>query len=216
MMTAADCVRRFRGGAGILALAGLALTMSACGSEETAEFDGDDQQTEQAAGGEDAAGDETAPEAASAAGEADETGESGVPGVEFPDPDDAIAEEVFTAPGTEGTQVRVGIEEIIVTERTMELRLLLTPEGGEDMTASGMLGHQRGATLIDRENLKEYGAVNYSGQYYGTDAHVEMPSGQTVGFQRFYAPPEDDITEIDVVLDLSWPPFEDVPLTVED
>lgn len=216
MMTAADCVRRFRGGAGILALAGLALTMSACGSEETAEFDGDDQQTEQAAGGEDAAGDETAPEAASAAGEADETGESGVPGVEFPDPDDAIAEEVFTAPGTEGTQVRVGIEEIIVTERTMELRLLLTPEGSDEMAARHILGDSRGAMLIDRENLKEYRPIHYSGQQYGTDAGAQVQPGQTVGFQRFYAPPEDDITEIDVVLDPSWPPFEDVPLTVED
>jgi hypothetical protein len=38
----------------------------------------------------------------------------------------------------------------------------------------------------------------------------------SVGYQAFFAAPEDEISTIDVRLAESWPVFEDVPLTFED
>lgn len=154
------------------------------------------------------------------AGSGDEP--AGTAGVDFPDPEDVVADATFTVPGTESDEVRFGIESVVVSGRTMELRLVMTPEfddGGNAASVYDALGENVNITLIDRENLKEYRVLEADGggRWFRTDpVYTEALPGQSVGYQVFFAAPEDEISTIDVRLTESWPVFEDVPLTVED
>jgi hypothetical protein len=147
---------------------------------------------------------------------------AGTAGVDFPDPEAVVADATFTVPGTESDEVRFGIESIVVSGRTMELRLVMTPEfddGGGAASVYDALGENVNITLIDRENLKEYRVLEADGggRWFRTDpVYTEALPGQSVGYQVFFAAPEDEISTIDVRLTESWPVFEDVPLTVED
>lgn len=147
---------------------------------------------------------------------------AGTAGVDFPDPEDVVADATFTVPGTESDEVRFGIESIVVSGRTMELRLVMTPEfddGGGAASVYDALGENVNITLIDRENLKEYRVLEADGggRWFRTDpVYTEALPGQSVGYQVFFAAPEDEISTIDVRLTESWPVFKDVPLTVED
>lgn len=136
---------------------------------------------------------------------------TGVIGVDFPDPDDVIADATFAAPGTQD-DVRVGIESLTVRGDFIELRLVFTPlYGDEPVSVFSMLGESSNIDLIDRANLKEYR------EGYGTDpVDARAAQGESVGYQVFYAAPEDDIDVVDVKVHDSWPVFEDVPLTSED
>jgi hypothetical protein len=147
---------------------------------------------------------------------------TGTVGVDFPDPEKVVADATFTVPGTEGDEVRFGIESIVVSDRTMELRLVMTPEfddGGRAASVYDALGQDTNIALIDRENLKEYHvlAADGGGRWYRSDpVHTKALPGMSVGYQAFFAAPEDEISTIDVRLAESWPVFEDVPLTFED
>lgn len=138
----------------------------------------------------------------------------------WPDPDNAVADDVFTIPESEREKVRIGIEAIVVTDQTMELRLMLTPdEGGEGLRVWDVLREEANldVRLIDRENLKEYTVLRTtkgSGRY-APHSKVRLTAGQTLAYPIFYAPPEDDIDTIDVRLSSHLPIFEDVPLTYE-
>ncbi|MCA5892064.1 hypothetical protein LEP48_01695 [Isoptericola sp. NEAU-Y5] len=164
-------------------------------------------------GGQDDAAADAADAPAGAAQESGDAAPGGVVGVDFPDPDDVVADATFTVPGTKD-EVRVGIESLTVRGETTELRLVFTPQydDGDAISVFSMLGETSGGLdLIDRENLKEY-RTGYTTDYVGAKA----ARGESVGFQAYFAAPEDDITTIDVKLHDSWPVFEDVPLTVED
>lgn len=148
--------------------------------------------------------------------------DAGTAGVDFPDPEDVIADATFTVPGTEKDEVRFGIESIVVSGATMELRLVMTPEfddGGKAASFYDATGQNSSLTLIDRENLKEYRVLEADGGgrwYKNDEVLTEALPGQSVAFQAFFAAPEDDIQAVDVKLADSWPVFEDVPLTFED
>lgn len=194
------------------------LALSACtpGSPD-AEFD--DAGASASATGNPAGNDSAADD-----GTSDGSGDApaGVVGVDFPDPDDVVADATFTVPGTESDEVRFGIESIVVSGRTMELRLVMSPEfddGGNAASVYDALGENVNITLIDRENLKEYRVLEADGggRWFRSDpVYTEALPGGSVGYQVFFAAPEDDISAIDVRLADSWPVFEDVPLTVED
>ena len=134
----------------------------------------------------------------------------------------AAADATFTVPGTEKDEVRFGIESIVVSGATMELRLVMTPEfddGGKAASFYDATGQNSSLTLIDRENLKEYRVLEADGGgrwYKNDEVLTEALPGQSVAFQAFFAAPEDDIQAVDVKLADSWPVFEDVPLTFED
>lgn len=200
-----------------IALVGL-LTLSACSAEEPATFDDAEATTASADAEVSAPADE--PDAATD-GE-DSSDSTGDAGVDFPDPEDTVADATFTVPGTESDKVRFGIESIVVSGRTMELRLVMTPEfddGGRAASVYDALDRDTQITLIDRENLKEYRVLEADGggRWYESDVvKTKALPGQSVGYQAFYAAPEDDITTVDVKLASSWPVFEDVPLTFED
>ncbi len=185
-----------------LAVVGL-LALSACTPGGDAEFD-------------DAAPAKDGAASSPAADDGDGTQEAaGKVGVDFPDPDDVIADATFTVPGTKD-EVRVGVESLTVHGDTTELRLVFTPQYSEDtkdtVSVFSMVGETVGGLdLIDRENLKEY-RTGYTSDW--TEARAGR--GQSVGFTAFFAAPEDDISSIDVKVSDAWPVFEDVPLTVED
>ena len=142
--------------------------------------------------------------------------------VAFPDPDDVVAEATFTSPNSDGDEVRVGIESIVVTDTTMELRLVITPvtiSSDDEMSVYDLLQNGTGViptTLIDREHLKEYTVLRDGGRRYETDSQLARArTGESVGYQRFFAAPEDDIDVIDVKVHDDLPVFEDVPLSFE-
>ncbi len=69
------------------------------------------------------------------------------------------------------------------------------------------------ATLIDRQHLKECTVLRDRGRRYETDSQLARArTGESVGYQRFFAAPEDDI---DVKVHDDLPVFEDVPLSFE-
>lgn len=184
-----------------LALVGV-LALSACTPGDDAEFD------DSGAAAADAAASPTAENDGAEA-------PAGKVGVDFPDPDDVIADATFTVPGTKD-EVRVGVESLTVHGDTTELRLVFTPQYSESnkdtVSVFSMVGETVGGLdLIDRENLKEY-RTGYTSDW--TEARAGR--GQSVGFTAFFAAPEDDISSIDVKVSDAWPVFEDVPLTAED
>lgn len=140
----------------------------------------------------------------------------------WPDDEDLVAEDVFPTLRSADQTVRVGIEDIIVTDDTMELRMVYTPEENlEDVRFVDVTTNMYSSpevALIDRENLKKYSVleeIDGPKRYQSSDSS-EARAGETVGFQVFYPAPEDDIDVIDVDLGSSLPIFEDVPLTFED
>ncbi len=133
-----------------------------------------------------------------------------------------IAEDVFPAEDVPRAEVRVGIEGIIVTDETMELRLVLTPEEGAAGIQVGDVLNEVLAVdvrLIDRENLKEYKVLCSGGcsasDRYQPNYFSDLTAGQSLAFPSSTLPPEDDIDNIDVQINSSLPVFEDVPLTLE-
>lgn len=166
--------------------------------------------------------DATTDDATGAAADGGTDASEGTAGVDFPDPEDVVADATFTVPGTEKDKVRIGVESIVVSGGTMELRLVVTPEyddGGRAASVYDTFGEQMSVALIDRENLKEYQVLEADGggRWYRTDpVYAKALPGQSVGYQSFFAAPEDDVTTVDVKLTDSWPVFEDVPLTFED
>lgn len=195
-----------------------ALALAGCGSEEPAELDPADQSQssqEDSSTKTDKAQDDQ--------DTSDSSDSSGTPiGASWPDPDDVIAEDTFTVPGTDRQKVRIGIQSIAVHGDVMELRLLFTPEENVDSLRVMDVMKNSFSTvdirLIDRENLKEYTVLESDGTGgdYKTSDQATAQLGETIGYQAFYAAPQDDIEKVDVILDEDLPPFEDVPLTFEE
>lgn len=200
-----------------------AILLAGCGQDDPAEFD-DPGASESAADSTvepgDAASDDSAAQGSSA-DDVDDAADGEADGARLPDPKNVVVEDVFTAPNSERDTVRVGIEGIIVTEQTMELRLVLTPEdGGDGLRVWDVLREEANvdARLIDRENLKEYSVLRSAGssEPYMPSSQARLTAGQSLGFPIFYAPPEDDIDTVDVQLSSELPIFEDVPLTFQE
>lgn len=189
-----------------------AVVLAGCSGQDAEFDDGDSAATA------------SAPESTADTAEADATPVAAT----WPDPENLVAEDVFTTLDSTEEKVKIGIEGIIVDGDTMELRLLFTPEENlEKVKLNEVLPYatrvHMDIKLIDRENLKEYHVIEAPGTlptWYQTggrnEADVEALAGEVVGFQSFYAAPEDDIDTIDVVLGVGLPVFEDVPLTFED
>lgn len=193
-----------------LAVVGTIL-LAGCGGTDPAEFDDSSTPSDQAP---------AEPEPDSEDAETAETPSGETIDASWPDPDNVIAEDVFPVPGSERDKIRIGIEAIVVTDETMELRLMLTPEeGGDGVRVWDVLREQTNVDvrLIDRENLKEYTVLTSTkgGVRYAPSDGTRLTAGHTLGYPIFYAPPEDDIDTVDVQLSSNLPIFEDVPLTYE-
>ena len=147
---------------------------------------------------------------------------SGEPiGATWPDAENLVAEDVFPTLKSADQKVRVGIEGIFVTDKTMELRMVFTPaENLDEVRANDITKNMYqdvNIALIDRENLKKYYVIEEidGAKRYQTPSDVKARMGETVGYQVFYPAPVDDIDHVDIDLGNGLPIFEDVPLTFE-
>ncbi|GAA1977419.1 hypothetical protein GCM10009718_12270 [Isoptericola halotolerans] len=131
-------------------------------------------------------------------------------GVTPADPDQVVADATFTLPGTDD-DVRVGIESLTTDGSTTELRLVLTPQfvgsGNGLSSVYTLLGTDR-PQLVDRAHLKTYQPIHHANWH-----DAEAAQGESIGFQIFFAAPQDDVSAVDVQISSSWPVFDDVPLT---
>lgn len=139
----------------------------------------------------------------------------------WPDAENLVAEDVFPTLKSADQKVRVGVEGIFVTDKTMELRMVFTPEENLDEVRANDITknmyQEVSIALIDRENLKKYYVIKEidGAQRYQTPSDAKARMGETVGYQIFYPAPVDDIDRVDIDLGNGLPIFEDVPLTFE-
>lgn len=139
------------------------------------------------------------------------------------DPADVIAEATFDVVDQPGDTVTIGIESLVAHGKTMELRLVVTPDfasvAAEDDvsiydTSSGSNWYP---VLTDRDHLKQYYVLSETGLRWETDrVYASAVNGASVRYQAWFAAPEDDVDTLDLLLIDAWPQFEDVPVTYED
>ncbi|GAB3842313.1 hypothetical protein GCM10028800_02060 [Nesterenkonia populi] len=210
--------------------AAAALTLTACGPEDDAEFEesgnGEDaeqtSETEETDGGtdaddeDDAAGDEDAEED----GGTDAGADSGPV-----DPEDAVETVTYSIPNPDiDGEITVGFHHLRTREDTMELLLTITPEFGEHEAYSlynlhdGRFSPPR---LSDRENLKQYtvlGAQHGSPGWAtdGTPSGADINDGASLTYWANYPLPEDDIDTISVSVHEAAPEFEDIEIDWQD
>lgn len=232
-MSTAARTRSLRASAGLVAIAALALT--ACASDESAEFEdgqaeaaGQTEQTaETQATEEDAAAaadeqaevtDETADseEGSAETAEASETDEAAAP-------DLREAEQTVTVPTFEPGmgEVTVEVYPLEVEEDVMRLSLAFTPDldSGDSIRTDQMFdtvgpGRLMLPTLNDRQNLKEYsilGASGMSDSGWSTGSQ-EIGDGDTASYWAYYSAPEDDIDSISVAVAAGMPEFDEVSI----
>ena len=142
--------------------------------------------------------------------------------VDAVDPAAVLAEAVFDVPGSPGDTVRVGVESLVASGPTMELRLVVTPElASPDENATVRISDLAGdstwrPTLTDTAHLKEYSILRSSGQRWETDtSQARTTSGTSLRYQAWFAHPEDDAQTLDLAVTAAWPLFEGVPITYE-
>lgn len=142
--------------------------------------------------------------------------------VDAVDPAAVLAEAVFDVPGSPGDTVRVGVESLVASGPTMELRLVVTPElASPDETTTVRISDLAGdstwrPTLTDTAHLKEYSILRSTGQRWETDtSQARTTSGTSLRYQAWFAHPEDDAQTLDLAVTAAWPLFEGVPITYE-
>lgn len=219
-----------------LALAG-ALALSACGSDDSAEFDDGDTEatgqteeteTEQDDGEEQSGADQgTADDAGEENSDEQEGSDEGTDPAEpegsgLVDPADALETVTYSIPeeSIDG-EITVGVHHLRVEGQTMELLLTFTPEfTGNDAYSLWHLHGRNHANvppeLYDRDNLKRYSILR-SGPGFNQDhwatSHdgVNIASGETLAYRATFATPEDDIDTINVGIPVA-PEFKDVEI----
>nr|WP_241744430.1 OmpA family protein [Cellulosimicrobium arenosum] len=133
---------------------------------------------------------------------------------------ETVDEMVVPVPGSDGAQVRVAVEPLVVRGSLTRLRLTLTPLDAVDddetddvsvwdMTGSGELH----PTLVDTRTLAQYQPVRSSGVELESDpVRATTSVDGTVRYEVAFARPVDDLSSLDVAVVASWPTFEDVPV----
>ena len=131
---------------------------------------------------------------------------------------DAIVE--LTARGANGYDgsVQIEVQSLTVEGRTMELRVALTPLGGDeeedDGTISAFSVFDGMPVLSDVERLTQYHVVGGANERMRSDmTGVKTLVGEPMLFQAWFPAPHEDVEVLDLVLDPAWPSFTDVPVT---
>jgi len=202
-----------------LAATALALvTLTACGSEEPAEFASEgqqdvarDEQTQEedpdAGNGRRAiAGEGTeADGAATEDGDTTPSADGGPAAGGVPGPEEAVEIITYELPD-EDLEVTVGLHSLQVDGEVMRLDLSFTPDGRPNETyhINAMNRSSRMYPVLnDRENLKQYSLLRSSGTVWATDTSpfgTEVANGQTLMYYGYYAAPEDDIETLDIAV----------------
>lgn len=189
-----------------LALAA-ALGLTACSSDEPAEFDQGD-------------GTGTAQEGDAAEG-SDDAGQSqsSSVGIHEIDATQVLAEQTYEEPGTDNAAT-FGVHSLVVEGDIMTVWLTYTPEfgsvdAGETVNLFDLVDPMKfRPVLVDRENLTEYTPISDNGQDWSISSlDVEAVNGETALWWGVYAAPQDDIDTIDLRIFDDMPEFTDVPIS---
>lgn len=126
----------------------------------------------------------------------------------------------FTAPGVERYRgdVRVAVHPLVVDGDVAELRVELTPLGGDEKRDEGEVTIE---DLLDHPPLlRDVGTLTWYEVLGGgwkeprrTDVReVSTTVGETVLYQAWFAAPPDDATSLDLVVHPSWPSVAGLPV----
>lgn len=122
----------------------------------------------------------------------------------------------FTAPGTGGYSgdVRVEVQSLTVDGLVMELRVALTPLGGDEKDDEGKISIydmvDAYPVLSDVEHLKQYSLL----KGWETDVvFAKTVVGEPILYQMWFAAPQDDVATLDLVISPEWPTVLDVPVS---
>lgn len=139
-----------------------------------------------------------------------------------------LVEQTVSSPGAPEDKVTIGVQSLTVEDKTMVLRLVLTPDFRSvsdnepvELRDAARVGSQFFGVdlrLLDRKNLKEYGVVNSRENslvrwWASGSGDVSSVNGEPMYAFAVFAAPEDDIDSIDVRVNEQWPEFTDVPIT---
>ncbi|MBO0921688.1 hypothetical protein J1G42_12725 [Cellulomonas sp. zg-ZUI222] len=126
----------------------------------------------------------------------------------------------FTAPGllSYAGDVRVAVQPLTVEGRTMELRVTLTPLGGDDEGDDGRISIydmvDGSPVLSDIERLTQYKVIGLPNDTMETDpVAAKTVVDEPVLYQAWFPAPGEDVEVLDLVLHPSWPTVTDVPVT---
>ncbi|MCC2334806.1 hypothetical protein [Cellulomonas wangsupingiae] len=117
----------------------------------------------------------------------------------------------FTAPHARSYdgEVRVAVHPLHVDGRSMELRLTLTPLGGDDTRDHRPIRVDelvdRTPVLSDVRTLTTYDVLGAaSGPRHTAMLGAETVVGEPVVYQAWFAAPDDQVQTLDLVVDPSW------------
>lgn len=134
-----------------------------------------------------------------------------------PGPTDAVVE--FTVPSGDRYrgEVRVAVHPLVVDGRTMELRVELTPLGGDDQRDAEEISLEQlvdyAPVLSDVRTLTSHQVLGYPKDMRRTDVdETTTVVGEPVVYQAWYAAPDADMETLDLVIHPSWPQVTRVPV----
>lgn len=113
-------------------------------------------------------------------------------------------------------KVRVAVHPLVVDGSTMELRLELTPVGGdperdgEPISVEALI--DRAPVLSDVRELTSYEVLGYPKEARHTDLDTTTTVGEAVLYQAWFAAPADDVRTLDLVVHPSWGSVTRVPV----
>lgn len=132
-------------------------------------------------------------------------------------PGKAIVRASFDSPIARNAKVDIGIVNLKVTGRLLQLDLAVTPRvaGEDDVTMFALNGKQNvDVALIDTVNLRRYTVVrDDGGQALGPDQILfSLKNEQPNALTYMFAAPPPDVRAVDVLIG-RWPAFRNVPIT---
>ncbi|ROS26195.1 hypothetical protein [Cellulomonas sp. PhB150] len=133
---------------------------------------------------------------------------------------DGLASATFSVPGSPEDTVDVVIQSLVVSGKTTELRVVLTPHftsvaADDTVTLSDMTDQNLRPVLNDTIGLTQYFVLSNTGLEWETDVSTGVTNGTPVLYQAWFAAPQSRAEVLDLQLTPAWPPFENLPLTYE-
>lgn len=133
---------------------------------------------------------------------------------------DGLASATFAVPGSPQDTVDVVVQSLVVSGKTTELRVVLTPHftsvaADDAVTIYDMTDKNLRPVLNDTVNLAQYFVLSNTGLDWETDTTTDVTNGTPVLYQAWFAAPKTRAEVMDLQLTPAWPPFENLPLTYE-
>lgn len=133
---------------------------------------------------------------------------------------EGLASATFTVPGSPEDTVDVVIQSLVVSGKTTELRVVLTPHftsvaADDTVSIYDMTDQNLRPVLNDTIGLTQYFVLSNTGLDWETDVTTDVTNNTPVLYQAWFAAPQSRAEVLDLQLTPAWPPFENLPLTYE-